>query len=293
MTSFLITGGGGLVGSEFGHLATDRKWEAKITALSHEQCDILNQDQIRSCLAQFKPDVLINCAAYREVDKAETERDQASRLNVEGPRLLARACRQAGVKLVHFGSHGIFDGEKNGPYLESDPAKPLHHYGRTKREGEQAVEAELPPNQRLILRIAWPYGRQNNNFIGAILKKARSSPNVSVVSDQVAVASPARLIALKTLEIAAEAEGLLHLSCTGQCSRYELMALVFDRLGLNCKIIPALARDFPALAPRPKNMAIATERTDWAGRLAMPDWKEALLDFTDREGFEGMERGRL
>jgi dTDP-4-dehydrorhamnose reductase len=87
------------------------------------------------------------------------------------------------------------------------------------------------------------------------------------------------------LEIAAEAEGLLHLSCTGQCSRYELMALVFDRLGLSCKIVPALARDFPALAPRPKNMAIATERMDWAGRLAMPEWKTALIDFLAAGGF--------
>ena len=286
MTSFLITGGRGLLGSEFGRLSSDPRSEAKIAVLSHEQCDILNPGQIHSRLAELKPDVLINCAAYREVDKAEIEKEEALRLNVEGPRLLAKACRQAGIKLVHFGSHGIFEGEKEGPYLESDRPMPLHHYGRTKWEGEQAVEAELPRNQRLILRIAWPYGRQSNNFIGVILQKARRYSEVKVVADQIAVASPARLLALKTLEIAAAADGLLHLTCTGHCSRYELMTFLFDRLGLSCRALPVNAEEFPTAAPRPKNMAIATERKDWADRLAMPDWKTALVGFLAEGGFE-------
>ncbi len=285
MPSFLITGSEGMLGSEFRSLARTALPGQRFSAFSHSELDIANPLQIQKRIDEVRPDILINCAAYREVDKAELEPEQAWKANAEGPRLLAEACRKQGVKLVHFSTHGVFGGEKEGPYVESDRPQPLNQYARTKWEGDRQVLQILPASQSLVLRISWPYARRVNNFIRAILARARSHSEVKIVADQIGIPNPARLLAMKTLEIAAEASGMLHLSCVGHCSRYELMTFLFDRLGLSCRALPVKAEEFPAPAPRPKNMAIATERKDWADRLAMPDWKVALVDFLAAEGF--------
>lgn len=252
-------------------------------ALDREGLDISEPDQIRGAIEGFRPDVLVNCAAFRDVDRAETEYAEAWKVNADGPLRLAEACRDAGIKLVHFGTHGVFDGLKQGPYVESDPARPLNRYAVTKLEGEAAVARTLPPDQYLILRISWPYGRSTNNFIGAILEAAKTKEEVRVVADHLGTPTPARLIAERTLALVSQGAGLFHLTCRGSCSRYELMDVIFRRLNLKCRLVPAAAAEFPTLAPRPPNIALATE-IKWMDDLApMPSWKDALEEFLRRE----------
>lgn len=242
----------------------------------HEGLDILQVDRLRAAFERHRPQFLINCAAYRDVDKAEVEPGLAFQINAEGPRLLAEACKEFGVKLVHFSTHGVFDGKKAGPYVESDPALPINRYAGTKLEGEAAIARLLPPDQYLILRISWPYGTGANNFIGAILEAAKTRDEVRVVADQVGSPTPLSLIARQTLALISGGRGRFHLTCRGSCSRFELMESIFKRLGLGCKITPVMASDFPTLAPRPANIALATE-LKWMEEIApMPTWREGL-----------------
>ena len=275
----LITGADGLLGSEFRSISASSVRGRKILGKSHRELDITDLRQVRRNVEELRPNFIVNCAAYRDIDKAESDRDSAYRVNVEGPRNLAEISRQAGVKLVHFSTHGVFDGEKAGPYLESDAVFPLNHYAATKLEGERVVASILPQAQCLVLRVAWPFGAKGNNFIHQILERAKRQPEIRVVADQIGVPNPARLLAAKTLELLDQADGLFHLSCLGSCSRFELMAFLVEALKLNCHLIPVTAAEFPTIAKRPRNMAIATERETIAKKLEMPHWREALSQY--------------
>lgn len=278
-----IFGANGFLGSRFRSLAEHPRHAGdRFFFPGRRQLDLGDFAPLSRAFRDTKPDYVVNCAGFREVDLAESRRDEARLANVTGVQNLARACLESGAKLVHFSTHGVFDGEKAGPYFESDPPRPRHYYGQTKWEGEREAAALLPPEKLLILRISWPYGPGGNNFISKILLAARSSDCVRVVADEYGVPNPASLLAEKTLEIMAEAQGLLHLTCSGSCSRYEAISLMVQSLRIPCRVIPALSKDFPPAAPRPKNIAIATERADWAGRLSMPGWREAWESFLAR-----------
>lgn len=283
--TILITGANGFLASEFRlHAERSDHGATQFFFKTREELDIGDSGAVRKSLYQIKPDIVINCAAFRDIDQAETHREEAYRVNVLGVKNLAEACIQYGPKLVHFSTHGIFDGEKGAPYVESDSAAPLNYYGATKLQGEREALAHLPADRLLILRISWPYGERGNNFIWKILRIAREHSSVRVVADQWGVPNPAELLVRKTLQIIGEAQGLLHLSCTGYCSRYELISFLLDYLKIDCQVIPVSAKEFPTAAPRPRNIAIATERVEWGQNLRMPDWKQALTEFLHRKG---------
>ncbi len=271
----ILTGAGGFLASEVLRFESG----LKILPLTHDQLDIANRDKVRECMTAHKPRFVINCAAFRDIDKAESARAEASRVNTEGPKNLAEACDRIGAKLIHFGTHGVFGGDKCAPYLESDRPQPLNHYALTKLEGEMAVLEMLPPERRLVIRISWPYGLGGNNFIRAILQAAKTRAEVQVVSDQTGTPNPVSLLAKQVMSLLREGEGLFHLSCKGSCSRFEFIKLLLSELNIPCRVVPVPAEAFPTVATRPRHIAIATE-IPWMERIApMPAWQEGFYEF--------------
>lgn len=175
----LLTGSRGQLGSCF----QDRLpagWE--ILATDSEQLDITVLEQVKAVVSQFKPDVIVNAAAYTAVDKAESEHEQASAINQDGPRNLALAAKEFGCRLVHVSTDYVFDGEADKPYCEQDDTNPLGVYGKSKLEGEKAVLAVQP--EAIIVRTAWVFSEYGGNFVKTMLRLAQERTTLGIVSDQ-------------------------------------------------------------------------------------------------------------
>ena len=177
----LITGAGGQLGRA---LMARAPAEATVRGVSHEQLDIADRLAVDSVLAEFPPDVLINAAGFTRVDDAETEHEAAERANASGPAVLAGACRRLGAWLLQVSTDYVFDGAQSRPYAPAAPTNPLSVYGRTKRQGELAVERELP-SQSTVLRTSWVYAAEGRNFLTTMLRLMGSRPKLSIVSDQI------------------------------------------------------------------------------------------------------------
>lgn len=280
----LLTGASGLMGSEFVRLG--KLGEARIFPYSHAQLDISNSAQLSAIFADLDPHLVINCAGYTHVDGAETQQEEAWKANVEGPRLLSRHCRAQGATLVHFSSDAVFNGAKDLPYVESDLPEPISYYGKTKLEGERAIQSEMDANSFLILRILWPYGENGRNFINDTLRNLKelsiSKAEITAVADQKGTPNPARLLAEKTLNLVKkEARGLLHLSCMGACSKFEFLSLAMEYSGHKFTIRPSKMGDFPSAAKRPINAVLGSEREELREFLGMPTWQEALKAYLE------------
>ena len=177
----LVTGARGQLGSELVRQALQREW--LVVPLDRADLDIGSREAVTRAIETAKSSAVLNAAAYTRVDDAEREPDEAMRVNAEGVRTLARACRHEGIPIVHFSTDYVFDGRSNRPYRPDDPPSPLGAYGRSKWEGELAIQEEN--DRHLILRTAWVYGVQGSNFVKSILRKAREGSPLRVVGDQV------------------------------------------------------------------------------------------------------------
>lgn len=279
----LVTGAGGLLGSEFVRLSDKHQFpNFSILPFRHAELDITSPDQVEARLDEIRPDYLINCAAYTNVDGAELEKELATRINLRGVEVLAKSCFKRNIKLIHYSTNSVFDGQKKSPYLESDPSNPIGAYGLSKLESEKKVVQILPPEQQLILRITWPYGENGKNFINnAIRQLSDSEVTLRAVTDQVGTPNPAPWLARQTLVLMEDVSGLFHLCCRGTCSKYELISFLISKMNSKSKVEPALTSDFPSPAKRPYNSSLETERKDILNKIKLPTWQEALLRYLD------------
>ncbi len=175
----VIIGSGGRLGA-----ALTREYRDKfdVVGFNHAQLDLANFEQVRAKVGALDFDVLINCAAFTNVDLCETQRDQAFRINAEAPRVLGEICRDKKAKLIHFSTDYVFDGEKREPYTEDDVAKPISFYGESKREGEKLV---LQTDDRhLVVRVSWVFGPDRPSFIDGMIKRARENEHVEAIADK-------------------------------------------------------------------------------------------------------------
>ncbi|MBL7685315.1 MAG: dTDP-4-dehydrorhamnose reductase [Deltaproteobacteria bacterium] len=271
----LLTGSYGLLGSEFSTLSDEGKTNYEFLCLGRQDLDITRIDTINTIFESFRPNYVMNCTAYTQVDLAETQTDICYSINVKGVKNLAIACEKWKSKLIHYSTDFVFDGLKQSPYLESDTPHPLNLYAQSKWESEQAISKILEKNQYLILRISWPYGKNGKNFIHQMLELSKTRSSLKVVDDQIGVANPAYLLAEKSLELMLHTTGLLHLTCQGQSSRFELISFFLKSLNSNCEVVPCSSSEFPAAAKRPHYSAMASERK----LIQMPTWEEALLKY--------------
>jgi dTDP-4-dehydrorhamnose reductase len=280
----LITGGLGLLGQEIGTAFRDR---AAVRSTDREEWDVTDPAACRREVGRFRPDVVVHCAAWTAVDRAESESEAARLLNVEGTRNVARACRERGVLMVTFGTDYVFDGASPRPYREDDPPNPLSVYGRTKWEAEQALREA--GGDHLLVRTQWLFGPAGRNFIRTILERARGGETLRVASDQVGCPTFSRdlAVAVRTL-IGAGARGTVHFSSEGETSWFGLARCVLERCGVSTALLsPALTRDLPYPAPRPAYGVLSKEKYRAVTGVSPRPWEEAVgeyLEMIDSEG---------
>ena len=283
----LITGGLGLLGKEIEATFRDR---AEIRTTDREEWDVTDPAACRREVDGFRPDVVIHCAAWTAVDRAESEPEAARLLNVEGTLNVARACRERGVLMVTFGTDYIFDGASARPYREDDPANPLSVYGKTKWAAEQALREE--GGDHLLVRTQWLFGPAGRNFISTILEKARRGDALRVASDQVGCPTFSRDLAGAVRKLlAAGARGTVHYSSEGETSWFGLARHVLERCGLPAALLtPARTRDLPYPAPRPAYGVLSKEKYRAVTGDSPRPWEEAVGEYLERIDPEGGAR---
>jgi dTDP-4-dehydrorhamnose reductase len=251
-------------------------------AFERSQLDVVDAPAVLACLQRERPDAAVNCAAWTDVDGAESEPALARAVNAEGAGNLARAAAAVGAALVHVSTDYVFDGEPplsaSGaprPYVESDPTGPCSVYGETKLAGEREVLAASP--RHTVARTAWLYGLHGHSFVATMLRVAGEREAVQVVTDQVGCPTwtghlaPA-LVGLLERELS----GLLHLAGAGCASWNELAAEIFRQAELACRVEPATSEQIVRPARRPKWSVMESERDDV---VPMPDWRDGLAEY--------------
>lgn len=282
MTRWLITGGGGMLAHDLLAALAGRD----VVARTRAQLDITDPDAVEAAVAEV--DVVINAAAWNDVDGAESQEAAAHAVNADGPRLLARACRTGGARLVHVSTDYVFAGElppsidpAHAPALrEDDPVAPRTAYGRSKVAGEQAVLTEGPP-EVFVVRTAWLYGEQGRNFVRTMLDLERTRSSIDVVDDQWGQPTWTRDLAARLVLLGESAvpSGIYHVSGAGRTTWCGLARAVFAGVGADPdRVHPTTTARFARPAPRPAFSVLGHDRLTEAGLPPMPRWEDSLRD---------------
>ncbi len=273
---YLVTGQhpeGGAAGQLAAAFA--RRFESAGIEFLYPRLDISDFDAVMDAFTSFRPDVVLNCAAYNFVDKAETDYAGAFKANAFGPALLAHAARKYGATLVHYGSDYIFDGLKKSPYAETDAANPLNQYGKSKLAGETLV---LESGARaLILRLSWVFGAGRQNFIWKLREMAKGGGPLKMVDDEISVPTYTGDIVDLTLgALEKNLSGVYHLVNSGFCSRYDWAAAVLKELKLGNALERVSSGAFDLPARRPGFSAMSNRKIAQQLGLDIRDWREAV-----------------
>ena len=255
--------------------------------------DLLRPSSIEQALAAFRPDVVINPAAYTAVDRAESEPDQAFALNRDGARAVAAAAANQGAPIIHLSTDYVFDGKKHGPYSENDPVAPQGVYGRSKLEGELAV-AEANP-KHIVLRTSWVYAPFGGNFVRTMLRLTAERDRLGVVNDQLGCPTYAPDIARAIISVARtltdfgwnpKLAGVTHIAGPDDLTWYgfarEIVRGAAERGGRSVPIDPILTSDYPTPAMRPANSRLSTARLQTVFEISLPRMRNSLADCLDR-----------
>ncbi|AOI77895.1 dTDP-4-dehydrorhamnose reductase [Burkholderia sp. NRF60-BP8] len=283
--TILVTGVNGQVGFE---LLRSLQGLGHVVACDRSMLDLTDLDRVRSVVRELKPSIIVNPAAYTAVDKAETDVDAARRLNADVPRAFAEEAARLGAALIHYSTDYVFDGTKEGAYVETDATNPQNVYGLTKLEGEQAIAATGCAH--LILRTSWVYGRRGKNFLLTMLKLGSERPELRVVADQVGAPTWSKTIATATAHIVTQAlaadsadwwaqrSGVYHFTSAGATSWHGFAEAIFAHaMGERApKVLPIPASDYPVPAKRPSNSRLSHDKLTEAFGLRLPDWADAL-----------------
>ncbi|WP_284236941.1 dTDP-4-dehydrorhamnose reductase [Paenibacillus glycanilyticus] len=278
----VVTGANGQLGREFVLMDTGGSFE--IIGLDRKTLDITSLDQCRSVLSRLRPDVVIHCAAYTAVDKAEAEPDEAFRVNAAGSRNVALAAREIGAKLCAVSTDYVFDGSGTVPYKEYDRTNPQTVYGQSKLAGEQAVISLH--DRYFIVRTSWVFGAYGPNFVQTMLKLASKRDRLSVVADQVGSPTYTRDLALFILELVqTDYYGIYHASGSGVCSWYEFAKAIMEESGSSTFVEPCTTQEFPRPAPRPLYSVMDHGAIRSNGLTPLPPWREALRHYLSQHKF--------
>jgi dTDP-4-dehydrorhamnose reductase len=282
MASILILGSGGQLGFELMRAA----WPAALqpVGLTRAGCDIADAAAVGRIVRETRPAVIVNAAAYTAVDRAEAEPEAAFRTNRDGPAVLAAISAEYGIPLIHVSTDYVFDGAKSGPYDETDPVAPLGVYGRSKLEGEVALAAAW--DKHVILRTAWVFGAQGQNFVKTMIRLGSERAALSVVDDQRGCPTPADSLATAIAAITAAILegrgnwGLYHFAGDEPVSWYGFAAAIFERLALRIGKSPVLTpittAEYPTPARRPANSMLSCARITRDYGIAPPSWRAGL-----------------
>lgn len=295
-TSWLVTGAAGMLGQDvLAELAGDPT--VKVTALGRADLDITDPAAVLAAVVGH--DVVVNCAAWTNVDAAESAEEAATAVNGSGVRNLAEACATVGARLLHVSTDYVLPGDATEPYAETAPTGPVNAYGRSKLVGEQAV-TQLLPEHGYIVRTAWLYGEHGPNFVATMLKAATQRETLDVVDDQHGQptwsrALAAQLIALGHAALAGRAPaGVYHGTSTGRTTWFGLAREAYRLTGLDPERIRQTdSAAFVRPAVRPAFSVLAHERWAQAGLEPMPTWDRSLAEALTRPGFQALGQAAL
>ena len=269
----LVTGTDGQLGADVVTELKKRHVDA-ITA-SRRQFDITDEVVVRSFIISTHPDAVIHCAAYTAVDKAEDEPDLCRRVNADGTRNIAAACRDAGAKMIYISTDYVFPGVGMTPYEPGDPTGPLNVYGASKLAGEQAVKDLL--ERYFIVRISWVFGANGKNFVKTMLRLAQSHKELNVVNDQTGSPTYTADLAPLLCDMAeTEKYGVYHATNEGFCSWAQFAEEIFKDAELNVRVNPIPTSAYPLKATRPLNSRLSKACLDAAGFKRLPSWRDAV-----------------
>ncbi len=276
----LVTGAKGMLAYDVLRVAEQAGHE--LLAIDLPELDITDADAVLAYFDQHRPEAVINCAAWTDVDGAETHHDAAHAVNATGAAALASASAAHDAALLHLSTDYVFPGHppldgagEPRPYVESDPTGPLSVYGKTKLEGEQAVLAGSPRNT--VVRSAWLFGVHGRNFVDTMLRLASERDSVQVVDDQVGSPTWTGHLAPALLGLLErEVRGLVHLAGGGSVSWNGFAREIFRQAEVECRVEPASTAQMARPAPRPAFSVLASERPEV---LPMPDWRDGLAGY--------------
>lgn len=286
----LLTGKTGQIGFE---LEQSLRSIAEVIAPNRNQMDLSNLSQVREVIRMVRPDLIINPAAFTDVDRAESEVALAMRVNGEAPGVMAEAAKELGAWMIQYSTDYVFNGMKDAPYDENDVADPINVYGRSKLAGELAIQSVGIPH--LILRTSWVYSLRGGNFLTTVLRLASEKEELRFVVDQRGSPTCSRTVADTTTkilqqlmegrtdhtsDILGERSGVYHLAGIGHATRYEFAEAIIADLPITNRLVitPILSTEIPATAKRPRNSALHCKKIQ-REFCALPTWEDALQNF--------------
>ncbi len=300
--TILLIGTNGQVGRE---LNSRLPRIAEVTPLDRQRLDLTQPEEIRRAIRALHPAFIVNAAAYTAVDKAESEESLARAINAEAPAVMAEEAKKIGASLIHFSTDYVFDGSKISPYVEDDPPNPQNVYGRTKLEGERAIQASGAAH--LIFRTAWVYATEGRNFLLTILRFATQREELRIVRDQIGAPTLSSEIATATTNILAQVRdnehrsfsladlsGIYHMTAGGETSWYDFATAILEEAAASPaaspwfaaatsslpliarRVIPIATKEYPTPARRPAYSVLSNARLNRTFSLQLPDWRKQL-----------------
>ena len=280
MSNILVTGANGQLGSEL------KDFELKYPQFNFyftnsQELDITNHSLVRSFIIENKIEIIVNCAAYTAVDKAETEHVLCNEINHLAVANFAQIAKEQNIKLVQISTDYVFDGESYKPYLESDSTNPQSVYGTTKLAGEIAMQ-NIAPKNSIIIRTSWVYSSYGNNFVKTMLRLGREREELSIIVDQVGTPTYAKDLAKAILEILPQLEkkevAIYNFSNLGVCSWYDFAKAIFESSGIKVNVAPIETSQYPTAAKRPLYSVMNKRKITEKFNITIPYWKDSLRE---------------
>ncbi|WP_219835818.1 dTDP-4-dehydrorhamnose reductase [Paenibacillus sp. R14(2021)] len=271
--TIVVTGAQGQLGHDMVELLQALGFE--VFGLGRQELDITDLERCAAVLTAINPEAIVHTAAYTQVDAAETDSEEAFRVNAFGTRNLAIVAERLGAKLVYVSTDYVFGGQGTLPYAEDQATQPINVYGSSKLAGETYVQEHC--SRFFIARTSWVYGMHGNNFVKTMLKLAQERPVLSVVSDQIGCPTYSRDLAACIAEMLdTEKYGIYHVSNAGSCSWYEFAQAIFESAGVSVQVVPVTTEQFPRPAKRPAYSVFTHRALARNGFEPMRHWRLAL-----------------
>jgi dTDP-4-dehydrorhamnose reductase len=282
----IVTGANGQLGNELLELSVLYA-NYRFTFIGRNELDLSNSEAIKTWFFDKTFDVIINCAAYTAVDKAESEQVLAGDINTTAVETLARIAKEKNSSLIHISTDYVFDGKNFKPYIETDPTDPQGVYGQTKLGGERAM-LQINPANSIIIRTSWVYSGFGNNFVKTMLRLGKEREELGVIYDQVGTPTSARDLAQAILSIIQHphfstltATEIYHFSNEGVCSWYDFAKAIFEYSEITCNVKPIETREYPTPAKRPHYSLLNKAKIKSTYNISIPYWKDSLQECLD------------
>ncbi|HZL11209.1 MAG TPA: dTDP-4-dehydrorhamnose reductase [Prolixibacteraceae bacterium] len=284
MINILVTGANGQLGSEIRKISGLFP-EMNFSFTDVAELDITNTEKVTEFLSGFKPEFLVNCAAYTNVDKAETDIPTSTLLNATAVGILAEQSAKVGCKIIHISTDYVYDGKGPRPYKEDNPVDPQSAYGKTKLEGE--ILCQKYNSESLIIRTSWLYSAFGNNFVKTMVRLGNERPELGVIADQIGTPTNAADLARVILTIISNSvkgdkafvSGIYHYSNEGVTSWYDFTKAIFEIARINCLVKPIATEDYPSPVQRPPYSVMNKSKIKLIFGIQIPHWRDSLTEY--------------